>query len=344
MSDASQDNRPPSALRQAIRAGFHAVVQRLIDLGGEAEVRALEPEFIVEVLRTQPSLEVGRVAELLLEHGMPMPRYGVFMRDDADRIVGVEGSVETMAQQPWSQAPWALNPLIDGPWENLSAADSAACLHDCLAHGGGLTLQAVERLRPWAARRLDLGFYEQGRLIEFAVQTAQGAGALTLLRVGQHQAWLTGKSWPIHQINQQSAGLKLGDADSAALYMIMFCAALDSGEGTFRILNRFDLISWEDGVDEVVREQVRDLCMPPVVLPSEEGGFQFNARILYLNGIFEVRMTVDQAGMVKMPVETLLTPGLFVRNERFVDDIRMLVSRAVDEQQAGEPEDEDAPA
>jgi len=338
MSGVSETNAPPpSALRQAIKAGFYPVVQRLIDLGGASEVRSLEPAFIVEVLNNQPSLAVGRVAELLLAHGMPMPRYSAFQRDEAGRIIGVAGSSEAIGQLPWSQGPWTLNPLIDGPWQTLSAAESAACLATCLAYPEGLNLHTVERLKPWAARRLDLGFYEQGSLIEFAVHTDQGMGALTLLQVGRHVAWLDGKSWPIHRINSQ-VGLKLRDADDAALYMTMFCAALDSGEGTFRLLSRFDLISWEAGADKESQDKVRSLCTPPVVVPSEEEGFQFDGRILYLNGVFEVRMAVQPSGMVKVPAEALLATDLPGRHEPFVDNVRMLVSRAPGEQQAGEPE------
>lgn len=339
MSGVSETIAPPSALRQAIKAGFYPVVQRLIELDGEAEVRALDPAFIVEVLSSQPSLAVGRVAELLLEHGMPRPRYSAFQRDEAGRIVGVAVSSEAIGQLPWSPGPWTLNPLIDGPWQHLSPAESAACLAMCLDHPDGLTLHAVERWKPWAARRLDLGFYEQGRLIEFAVHTDHGMGALTFLQVGRHVAWLDGKSWPIHRINEQ-AGLKLRDADHAALYMTMFCAALDSGEGTFRLLSRFDLISWEPGADNESQDKVRSLCMPPVVVPSDDDSFQFDGRILYLNGVFEVRMAVQPSGMVKMPGEALLATDLLVRNERFVDNVRMLVSRAVGEQQAGAPDDD----
>ncbi|MBU1444292.1 MAG: ankyrin repeat domain-containing protein [Gammaproteobacteria bacterium] len=341
VDDALPVSAGPALMLDAIRAGLFEPARILIQRDARQHARAIDLHRLLALLPDPAAVDAadlaaderqaqrdlalarGRIVAMLLDHGMPAPRVHRFARDPAERIIGSQAHLDAIGDWRWHDAEWPLDPLIDGQWQAVPAADCADILRQCVSQGA-LDALELEDLLDQCARRLPLGFYKDGALVEFAARGDEG-GIVELLQVGKRWIRLQGTSPPLHQINAE-APLALRDDDDARTYLALFTSAVHGEEGAFRLLDRFDRVIWLADADPASMARVESLCMPVATLPRmEDGRFRFECRVLYSNAVFTASMAVASTGMAEMLEDIPLESDLRVAREKFVDGIRRVV-------------------
>src|SRR5690606_5967562 len=115
-------------------------------------------------------------------------------------------------------------------------------------------------------RRLDLGFYENGHLIEFEYVDANGIDRMWSGLVINDDLFyrLDVTSPPIHEANKV-APLRLKTVDEAASYLRFFCSYVSGEQGTFQLPEYGEDLPWSTSADVEARLLISRALRPMVV-------------------------------------------------------------------------------
>jgi tetratricopeptide (TPR) repeat protein len=215
-----------------------------------------------------------------------------------------------------SQA-WALPPLVPGLWLDLRPMELAAEKR---------RIAGDQKLKSFAAdvkrvRMLPLSFYDGGFLYEAEVRRGATSGIVDYVRVGNDELVINGVSPPIHEFNTTHP-LVLQTAQDAAAYLRFFCAAIQSVESTFRLLEGPQDLAAGSPSPTIV-EQLGRLVVPLRVREESDGGWGATGTVRYGNNLFYAIFKLPANGIVDMRNDTpAVTDQPFVI-ERYDDGLRV---------------------
>lgn len=333
-----KDAQGRNPLLVAVAGGNLALVQALLARGADAARDFGRHGAIVQAVLNgadgSSRLARGQIAELLVEHGAPMPVWYQFLRDEAGRVSGLQPGLNLEAWfldrlgNAMEEAP-VLPPLLHGDWHLVETAGAAALL--ARAAGAGLLEELEFRgLRLHFVRSLDIALDQPTRLSELVVTTTGGeAGAIVLLSTAGRETRIDGNSHRLHQLNTD-IGRKLSTTVQALEYMRLFCSAVTGEEGTFRIFDHPSQLLSRPEMGEQERARLGALAARPAPVEGSapqqsEGLFTFDAPILYGGHVFRARLLVHSNGFIEMPEDEAIEEGtLAIYSYMFEDGILFL--------------------
>jgi hypothetical protein len=225
------------------------------------------------------------------------------------------------AKKAGGVSSWALPPLVSGNWlavgpevTNNLRATLVKSSPEMAALGRRITQFRTRQLSFYPGARL----YE-GQLPASATEVA-GVCSFIVLKDGTITP-LNGKSVPIHQLNARvPIGLRTNqDVES---YLRFFSSETFGDDGSFRIVDTLEDISWARNVSDSQRQIAAGRIMQLTLSKLAPGKWQATATVQYGDTLFESVFTIRDNGVVDMIKDKPLVGNLDVRHEAFTGLVR----------------------
>jgi serine/threonine protein kinase/TPR repeat protein len=219
---------------------------------------------------------------------------------------------------------WVLPPMFLGNWRQVGGDERREEIRHLRSAGivDRLGARDVQRLR-----RIEIGFYDRATLFELEIaRPNRPNGIYAYIRRGDRVVPVDGRSAQIHEQNG-TAPIRLDTMSRAMEYLRFFMAAVQSAQGTFRVVDETRDVSWLPAATDQDRSGVGAQIAPASISPSPSGGWQAVVSAQYGTSVFRATMWVKPNGEVEMlrdePIGTLLP----IAQERFDDQgLRVRVS------------------
>ena len=171
-------------------------------------------------------------------------------------------------------------------------------------------------------RALELPFYAEAVLYEGEVERAPGQyGVFAFIHHQRGFTVLTGKSEPIHALNA-SAPIRLDTAQQAEAYLRFFCAAVQSNDSTFRIVERPDDLHWSADAPQAMRRAAESALQPLAIRKADGNVWRAEGTVLYGSMLFAASFVVKPDGTVEIADDQPKGADLSIQTTRFIEALR----------------------
>jgi serine/threonine protein kinase/TPR repeat protein len=219
---------------------------------------------------------------------------------------------------------WVLPPLFLGNWRQVGGEERREEIQRLRSAGivDRLGARDVQRLR-----RIEIDFYDRATLFELEIARPNRAnGIYAYIRRGDRVVPIDGRSAPIHEQNG-TAPVRLDTVARAMEYLRFFMAAIQSAEGTFRLVDESRDVAWLSTATDQDRSGIAGQISPASMSPSSSGGWQAVVSAQHGNAVFQATMWVKPNGDVEMLDDKPIGAMLPIAQERFDDQgLRVRVS------------------
>jgi TPR repeat protein len=209
---------------------------------------------------------------------------------------------------------WVLPPMFLGSWRQVSGDERREEIQRLRSAGiiDRLGARDVQRLR-----RIEIDFYDRATLFELEIARAnRPTGVYGYIRRGDRVVPIDGHSQQIHELSG-TAPIRLDTMARAMEYLRFFMAAVQSADGTFRLVDEGSDVPWLSSATDLDRRSVSAQIYPASIAPSPSGGWQAVVSAQHGNAVFRATMWLKPDGGVEMLKDEPIGSVLPIAQERF---------------------------
>lgn len=232
---------------------------------------------------------------------------------------GVDVEVEKI--QELSGKNWHLEPLIPGEWYEIRDKEANITidkLYSTLSNNNKEIVSNINKLRAFK-----LPFYSSTILYEGEILDDEGT--VSIVNFVEHKngvSLINGQSTIIHELNK-SEPLLINTTDDAKLYLKFFCAAIQSKEGSFLIVEKVSDVNWSSKATEKDKEIVQSRIKPLTLKKNSDGTWEGEGTMTYSNLLYSARFKINTDGTIEMIDDTAQVKDIPLNKIVFKGPIRM---------------------
>jgi hypothetical protein len=197
-------------------------------------------------------------------------------------------------------------------FEKLELEETALILDRLNPKFEGITFDPIETV----IRALHLPFYPGLRLLDIVCPTTIPVIQRYVVYGKTECVMIDYTNKPIYELNDRYP-VRI-EADSVEDYGRFFLNLVRGNLGRFILVENVDDVPWKEEPPPPARKAIAKMISPlSIINASPKGFFDLSACLVFKNGLFRAKLTIDQQGQVKIHEEMLLIEDMPILDEIF---------------------------